>query len=185
MLQDAILQCETSTKFTREARPRRGGPKRRGRAHESRSRFVDMNDQWTFQCEIQKRHPLRDETSTDETTPKPDRPRPHLGRNRVLAYGPVTFPHSGVSRMSASVRLMIQGHSARRASSRVRQCHLLIKISEIKSGAYTCCEWFSSWGALVGPLAPREDCGAGVSVGNVPEGRGGPIVRAAAQYDRV
>ena len=133
MLQDAILQCETSTKFTREARPRRVGPKRRGRAHESRSRFVDMNDQWTFQCEIQKRHPLRDETSTDETTPKPDRPRPHLGRNRVLAYGPVTFPHSGVSRMSASVRLMIQGHSARRASSRVRQCHQLIKISEIKS----------------------------------------------------
>ena len=29
-----------------------------------------MNDQWTFQCEIQKRHPHRDETSTDETTPK-------------------------------------------------------------------------------------------------------------------
>ena len=92
-----------------------------------------MDDQWTFQCEIQKRHPLRDETSTDETTPKPDRPRPHLGRNRVLAYGPVTFPHSGVSRMSASVRLMIQGHSARRVTSRVRQCHKLIKISEIKS----------------------------------------------------
>ena len=39
--------------------------------------------------------------------------------------------------MSASVRLMIQGHSARRASSRVRQCHLLIKISEIKSETYT------------------------------------------------
>ena len=58
-------------------------------------------------------------------------------RNRVLAYGPVTFPHSGVSRMSASVRLMIQGHSARRASSRVRQCHQLIKILEIKSEAYT------------------------------------------------
>jgi hypothetical protein len=96
-----------------------------------------MDDQWTFQCEIQKRHPLRDETSTDETTPKPDRPRPHLGRNRVLAYGPVTFPHSGVSRMSASVRLMIQGHSARRVTSRVRQCHQLIKISEIKSEAYT------------------------------------------------
>jgi len=133
MQQDAILQCETSTKFTTEARPRRVGPKRRGRAHKSRSRFVDMNDQWTFQCEIQKRHPLRDETSTDETTPKPDRPRPHLGRNRVLAYGPVCFPHSGVSRVSASVRLMIQGHSARRASSRVRQCHQLIKISEIKS----------------------------------------------------
>jgi len=91
-----------------------------------------MNDQWTFQCEIQKRHPLRDETSTDETTPKPDRPRPHLGRNRVLAYGPVTFPHSGVSRMSASVRLMIQGQSTRRVTSSVRQCHQLIKISEIK-----------------------------------------------------
>jgi hypothetical protein len=137
MLQDVILQCETSTKFTREVRPRRVGPKRRGRAHESRSRFVDMNDQWTFQCEIPKRHPLRDETSTDETTPKPDRPRPHLGRNRVLAYGPVTFPHSGVSRMSVSVRLMIQGHSARRVTSRVRQCHQLIKISEIKSEPYT------------------------------------------------
>jgi hypothetical protein len=39
--------------------------------------------------------------------------------------------------MSASVRLMIQGHSARRASSRVRQCHQLIKISEIKSESYT------------------------------------------------
>ncbi len=108
----------------------------RSRVSESGSRFVDLGDQWTFQCEIQKRHPLRDETSTDETTPKPDRPRPHLGRNRVLAYGPVTFPHSGVSRMSASVRLMIQGHSARRASSRVRQCHQLIKISEIKSVIY-------------------------------------------------
>jgi len=35
--------------------------------------------------------------------------------------------------MSASVRLMIQGHSARRVTSRVRQCHQLIKISEIKS----------------------------------------------------
>ena len=137
MLLRVILQCETHTKFTPEPQPRRVGPKRRGRALESGSRFVDMNDQWTFQCEIQKRHPLRDETSTDETTPKPDRPRPHLGRNRVLAYGPVTFPHSGVSRMSASVRLMIQGHSARRASSRVRQCHLLIKISEIKSEQYT------------------------------------------------
>jgi hypothetical protein len=32
---------------------------------------------------------------------------------------------------------MIQGHSARRASSRVRQCHQLIKISEIKSEVYT------------------------------------------------
>ena len=113
---EAILQCETSTKFTREARPRRVGPKRRGRAHESRSRFVNMNDQWTFQCEIQKRHPLR-----DETTKRPPQTRPtsaaHLGRNRVLAYGPVTFPHSGVSRVSASVRLMIQGHSARRVTS--------------------------------------------------------------------
>ena len=137
MLQDAILQCETSTKFTPEARPRRVGPKRRGRAHESRSRFVDMDDQWTFQCEIQKRHPLRDETSTDETTPKPDRPRPHLGRNRVLAYGPVTFPHSGVSRVSASVRLKIQGQSARRVTSRVRQCHLLIKNLGDFSVAYT------------------------------------------------
>jgi hypothetical protein len=97
----------------------------------SYNRFISL---W----HIQKRHPLRDETSTDETTPKPDRPRPHLGRNRVLAYGPVTFPHSGVSRMSASVRLMIQGHSARRASSRVRQCHLLIKISEIKSHIRRC-----------------------------------------------
>jgi hypothetical protein len=96
-----------------------------------------MDDQWTFQCEIQKRHPLRDETSTDETTPKPDRPRPHLGRNRVLAYGPVTFPHSGVSRVSASVRLVIQGHSARRVTSRVRQCHLLIKNLGDFSEAYT------------------------------------------------
>ena len=39
--------------------------------------------------------------------------------------------------MSASVRLMIQRHSARRVTSRVRQCHQLIKISEIKSEAYT------------------------------------------------
>jgi hypothetical protein len=121
MLQDAILQCETPTKFTPEARPRRVCPKRRGRARESRSRFVDMDDQcWTFQCQVQKRHPLRGETSTDETTPKPDRPRPHLGRNRVLAFGPVCFAHSRVSGASASVRLMIQRHSARRASSHVR-----------------------------------------------------------------
>jgi hypothetical protein len=148
MLQDAILQCETSTKSTTDVRPRRVGPKRRGRAHDSRSRFVDMNDQWTFQCEIQKRHPLRDETSTDETTPKPDRPRPHLGRNRVIAYGPVTFPHSGVLRVSASVRLKIQGHSARRVTSRVRQCHQLIKISEIKSESYTTGTQSSAFGQL-------------------------------------
>ena len=123
MLQDAILQCETSTKFTREARPRRVGPKRRGRARESRSRFVDMDDQWTFQCQFQNPPPLRGKTSTDETTPNPDRPRPHLGRNRALAYGPVCFPHSGVSDTSASVRLTIMSHSARRVSSRLRQCH--------------------------------------------------------------
>ncbi len=121
MLQDAILQCETPTKFTPEAQPRRVGPKRRGRARESRSRFVNMDDQWTFQCQVQKRHPLRGETSTDETTPKPDRPRPHLGRNRVLAYGPVCFAHSRVSGASASVRLMIQRHSARQATSEIRQ----------------------------------------------------------------
>jgi hypothetical protein len=101
MLQDAILQCETSTKFTREARPRRVGPKRRGRAHESRSRFVDMNDQWTFQCEIQKRHPLRDETSTDETTPKAQtrptsaasrtKPRACIWTSNVPALWSVTY----------------------------------------------------------------------------------------------
>jgi len=33
-----------------------------------------MNDQWTFQCEIQKRHPLR-----DETTKRPPNPT-DLGR---------------------------------------------------------------------------------------------------------
>ena len=133
--------CSVKRPQNSHARPDRGAAVRNGEvelaSRQSRSMFVDMDYQWTFQCEIQKRHPLRDETSTDETTPKPDRPRPHLGRNRVLAYGPVTFPHSGVSRMSASVRLMIQGHSARRASSRVRQCHQLIKISEIKSEAYS------------------------------------------------
>ena len=48
MLFRVILQCETPTKITPEARPRRVGPKRRGRARESGSRFVDMNDQWTF-----------------------------------------------------------------------------------------------------------------------------------------
>jgi hypothetical protein len=114
----------------------------------SYNRFISL---W----HIQKRHPLRDETSTDETTPKPDRPRPHLGRNRVLAYGPVTFPHSGVSRMSASVRLMIQGHSARRASSRVRQCHLLIKISEIKSETYTQKPVYTRGGTYTHPLCIR------------------------------
>ena len=41
----------------------------------------------------------------------------------ALAYGPVCFPHSGVSDTSASVRLTIMSHSARRASSKVRQCH--------------------------------------------------------------
>ena len=101
----SVLQmCETPTKFTSpEPRPRRVSPKRRGRARESGSRFVDMDDQWTFQCQFQKFTPLRGETSTDETTPNPDRPRPHLGRNRALAYGPVCFPHSGVSDIRLSV----------------------------------------------------------------------------------
>ena len=120
----SVLQmCETPTKFTPEPRPRRVGPKRRGRARESRSRFVDMDDQWTFQCQFQNPPPLRGKTSTDETTPNPDRPRPHLGRNRALAYEPVCFPHSGVSDTSASVRLTIMSHSARRVSSGFRQCH--------------------------------------------------------------
>jgi len=44
MLQDAILQCETSTKFTPEARPRRVGPKRRGRQLASRGRVSSL---WT------------------------------------------------------------------------------------------------------------------------------------------
>ena len=49
--------------------------------------FVDFGDQWTFPVSNRKSTPPpRRETSTDETTPKPDRPRPHLGRNRVLAY---------------------------------------------------------------------------------------------------
>ena len=50
---------ETPEKFTPEARPRRVGPKRRGLARESGSRFVDMGDQWTFQCQIQNPHTLR------------------------------------------------------------------------------------------------------------------------------
>jgi hypothetical protein len=56
--------------------------------------------------------------------------------------------------MSASVRLMIQGHSVRRASSRVRQCHQLIKISEIKSEAYTCTQKpvYTRAGAYTHPL---------------------------------
>ena len=41
--------------------------------------IVDMNDQWTFQCETPKRHPLRDETSTDETSKRPPNPT-DLGR---------------------------------------------------------------------------------------------------------
>ena len=32
---------------------------------------VRYANKWTFQCQIQKRHPLRGETSTDETTPNP------------------------------------------------------------------------------------------------------------------
>ena len=89
---------------------------------------------------IQKRQyvtPFATKHRPSTKRPQPDRPRPHLGRNRVLAYGPVCFPHSGVSHVSASVRLKIQGHSARRVTSRVRQCHQLIKISEIKSETYT------------------------------------------------
>ena len=39
--------------------------------------------------------------------------------------------------MSASVRLMIQGHSARRVTSRVRQCHQLIKNLGDFSESYT------------------------------------------------
>ena len=127
MLFRVILQCETPTKFTPEPRPRRVGPKRRGRARESGSRFVDMDDQWTFQCQFQNPPPLRGETSTDETTPNPDRPRPHLGRNRALAYGPVCFPHSALW----SVRHVCQCQTydsesqcgARRVSSGFRQCH--------------------------------------------------------------
>jgi hypothetical protein len=40
--------------------------------------------------------------------------------------------------VSASVRLKIQGQSARRVTSRVRQCHLLIKNLGDFSEAYTC-----------------------------------------------
>jgi hypothetical protein len=62
-----------------------------------------------------------DRRNDPQTRPTSAASRIHLGRNRVLAYGPVCFPHSGVSGASASVRLMIQRHSARRASSKIRQ----------------------------------------------------------------
>jgi hypothetical protein len=135
MLQDAILQCETPTKFTPEARPRARlvGPKRRGRAHESRSRFVDMDDQWTFQCQIQKRHPLCDETSTDETTPKT---RPTSAASRTK---PRDCIWTSMFPALWSVRCVCQCQTYDSASqcatgfvkdsSGVRQCHQLIKIS--------------------------------------------------------
>ena len=95
-----------------------------------------MDDQWTFQCQFQKFTPLRGETSTDETTPNPDRPQPHLGRNRALAYEPVCFPHSGVSDTSVSVRLTIQSHSARWVSSGfvsvISLRNYLVNLGEIK-----------------------------------------------------
>ena len=35
-------------------------------------------DQWTLSVKSKNHTPLPDETSTDETTPKPDEPRPRL-----------------------------------------------------------------------------------------------------------
>ena len=82
-------------------------------------------------------------------------------------------------KIASLITIPNRNYTQRNEASRAPRAH-----TRHRSGAYTCCEWFSSWGALVGPLAPCEDCGAGVSVGNVPEGRGGPIVRAAAhEYD--
>jgi hypothetical protein len=87
-----MLQCETPAKFTPEARPRRVGPKRRGRARESGLRFVDMGDHWTFA--VRRNDPQTRPTSAASRT------KPPVGR--VLAYGPVCFAHSGVSVMHAS-----------------------------------------------------------------------------------
>ena len=111
-----MLQCETPAKFTPEARPRRVGPKRRGRARESGSRFVDMGDHWTFQC--------------DETTPKPDRPRPHLGRNRQSGaclhmdqYVSRTLECQSCMPVTIVVRRNVFGHSARNDVSLMTPFH--------------------------------------------------------------
>ncbi len=108
----SCCSVKTPAKFTPEARPRRVGPKRRGRARESGSRYVDMGDHWTFQC--------------DETTPKPDRPRPHLGRNRQSGaclhmdqYVSRTLECQSCMPVTIVVRRNVFGHSARNDVRRV------------------------------------------------------------------
>ena len=99
----------------------------RGRGSSVRNGEVELTSRgrgssiWTtsgrFSVKSKNDTPFATKRRPTKRPPKPDRPRPHLGRNRVIAYGPVCFPHSGVSGASASVRLMIQRHSARRVSS--------------------------------------------------------------------
>ena len=118
MLQDAILQ---GVKRRQNSHPKPD----RGRGSSVRNGEVELTSRgrgssiWTtsgrFSVKSKNDTPFATKRRPTKRPPKPDRPRPHLGRNRVIAYGPVCFPHSGVSRASASVRLMIQRHSARRA----------------------------------------------------------------------
>ena len=84
MLFRVILQCETPTKFTPEPRTRRVGPKRRGRARESGSRFVDMNDQWTFQCQIQN-PPPPSRRNVDRRNDRQPRPTSAASRTKPRA----------------------------------------------------------------------------------------------------
>ena len=84
MLLCVILQCETPTKFTTEPRPRRVGPKWRGRARESGSRFVDMDDQWTFQCQFQNPPPPSRQNVDRRNDPQP-RPTSAASRTKPRA----------------------------------------------------------------------------------------------------
>ena len=75
----SYCQCE----FTRNphAEPRHSGASVGGGevgVVSRRSGSGSDYDQWTLSVKSENHTPLPDETSTDETTPKPDEPRPRL-----------------------------------------------------------------------------------------------------------
>ena len=55
-----------------------GGPIGSMREAKKVESYPNYDAAYLAKCEIRKSHPLPDETSTDETTPKPDEPRPRL-----------------------------------------------------------------------------------------------------------
>ena len=138
MLLRVILQCETPTKFTPELRPRRVGPKRRGRACESGSRFVDIGYERPVDVSVSiPKSPPPSRRNVDRRNDPQPRPTSAASRTKPRAcIWTSMFPAlCGVSDTSASVRLKVnRSFSENMAQNVHRRSHRTVRVGSIQRG---------------------------------------------------